>query len=95
LNEDDEIEAEQKEKKLWKRLNERFSQFSKDLEDLAEKIGVNLKFDIPYTELAFNANTGRSICWMYPTINAIINLTEQPFTIIDMSEVELVHFERV
>ena len=53
LNEDEEIEKEQKERKLWKRLNEWFSQFSKDIEDLSQKSGIDFKFDIPYTELGF------------------------------------------
>ncbi len=43
----------------------------------------------------FDGVPTRSIVFLQPTTNCLVNLSDQPAFIITLDEVELVHFERV
>ncbi|CAI2378197.1 unnamed protein product [Moneuplotes crassus] len=91
----DELEQEQREIGLKKRLNQKFINFVGHIEKAAKEDSSPLKFDVPYRELAFYGNTGRSIVKIMPTVNCFVNLIEFPFFVITIDEIEHVHFERV
>lgn len=91
----DEMDDEQRERQLRKRLNQAFKDFCGKVENVARKNGYNVEFEVPYRDLGFQGTPSREMVFVQPTMNCLVNLTETPFFLIDMSEVDHVHFERV
>jgi len=91
----DEMDDEQRERQLRKRLNEAFKEFCRKVESVAKKNGYSLEFDIPYRDLGFTGNPHKEMVSIQPTLNCLCNLTETPFFMVDLSNVDHVHFERV
>lgn len=91
----DEMDDEQRERQLRKRLNEAFKDFCKKVELVMRKNGYSLEFDIPYRDLGFLGNPHKEMVTIQPTLNCLCNLTETPFFVVDLSNVDHVHFERV
>ncbi|KAL7542241.1 hypothetical protein ACHAXR_011622 [Thalassiosira sp. AJA248-18] len=91
----DEMDDEQRERQLRKRLNEAFKDFCRKVESVARKNGYSLEFDIPYRDLGFMGNPNKEMVSIQPTLNCLCNLTETPFFVVDLSLVDHVHFERV
>jgi nucleosome binding factor SPN SPT16 subunit len=91
----DEIEEEQREREMKRRLNLAFKEFCLKVQKVAEHYEYSLEFDAPYKKSGFQGNPGREMVLLQPTAHCLVNLTEWPPTIITMSEVEHVHMERV
>lgn len=91
----DEMDDEQRERQLRKRLNQAFKEFCKKVDAVAKKNGYELEFDIPYRDLGFTGNPHKEMVTITPTLNCLVNLTETPFFVVDLDEVDHVHFERV
>ena len=91
----DEIENEQQEREMKKRLNAAFKDFCRKVQKLAQHFDFDLEFDVPYVDLGFYGSCNKEMVFIQPTVKCIVNLTETPFFLIDLSEVEHVHFERV
>lgn len=91
----DEMDDEQRERQLRKRLNQAFKEFCKKVDSVAKKNGYELEFDIPYRDLSFTGNPHKEMVTITPTLNCLVNLTETPFFVVDLDEVDHVHFERV
>ena len=91
----DEMDDEQRERQLRKRLNHAFKEFCKKVDAVAKKNGYELEFDIPYRDLGFTGNPHKEMVTIMPTLNCLVNLTETPFFVVDLDEVDHVHFERV
>ena len=91
----EEMDDEQRERQLRKKLNEAFKEFCRKVERVASKNGFTLEFDIPYRDLGFQGNPHKEMVYITPTLNCLVNLTETPFFVVDMSNVDHVHFERI
>ncbi|GAB4820394.1 hypothetical protein N2152v2_007440 [Parachlorella kessleri] len=94
----DEIEEEQRERERRNSINRQFSQFVKRVQqDIWERdySDLNLEFEIPFRELGFFGVPSRSSAFIMPTVNCLVELTEMPFTVLTLSEVNLVNLERV
>jgi len=91
----DEMDDEQRERQLRKRLNQAFKDFCKKVDAVAKKNGYRLEFDIPYRDLGFTGNPHKEMVQLLPTLNCLVNLTETPFFVVDLDHVDHVHFERV
>lgn len=93
----DEIEEEQRERDRRNKINQEFQQFFKRVQEHWERefADMQLEFDIPFKELGFDGVPHRSTVRMYPTVNCLIELTEMPFTVIALEEIEIVNLERV
>mmetsp|Transcript_10616 Transcript_10616/g.13105 ORF Transcript_10616/g.13105 Transcript_10616/m.13105 type:complete len:1111 (-) Transcript_10616:134-3466(-) len=91
----DEMDDEQRERQLRKRLNEAFKEFCRKVENVARKNGHTIEFDIPYRDLGFYGTPSKEMVTVQPTLHCLINLTETPFFVVDLGEVDHVHFERV
>lgn len=89
----DELEEEQRERALRNRMNQEFSNFSKKIEDQAK----DLEFDIPYRELGFYGVPphNKSSSFIMPAVNALVELTEPPWFVMPLGDIEIAHFERV
>ena len=95
LYDPDEVDDEQRERLLRKKLNEAFKDFCRKVEVVSKKNGFSIEFDIPYRDLGFMGTPNKEMVFVQPTLNCLVNLTETPFFCIDLSEVDHVHFERV
>ena len=91
----EEMDDEQRERQLRKKLNEAFKDFCRKVEKVASKNGFTLEFDIPYRDLGFQGNPHKEMVFIMPTLNCLCNLTETPFFVVDLNNVDHVHFERV
>jgi nucleosome binding factor SPN SPT16 subunit len=92
----DEMDDEQRERQLRKRLNLAFKEFCKKVDAVAKNNGyTSLEFEIPYRDLGFTGTPNKEMVTIMPTLNCLINLTETPFFVVDLEEVDHVHFERV
>lgn len=91
----EEMDDEQRERQLRRKLNEAFKEFCRKVEAVARKNGFTLEFDIPYRDLGFQGNPHKEMVFIMPTLNCLVNLTETPFFVADLSDVDHVHFERV
>lgn len=90
----DEIEVEQRERKMRKMLNMKFKDYTQKVEEVAKKNDFALEFDVPFKDLAFQGTPNREMVKMQPTVHCLVNLTELPHFVVCMNEVEHVHFER-
>jgi nucleosome binding factor SPN SPT16 subunit len=91
----DEMDDELRERQLRKRLNAAFKDFCKKVDAVAKKNNQDIEFDIPYRDLGFTGNPHKEMVTIMPTLNCLVNLTETPFFVVDLDEVDHVHFERI
>lgn len=56
---------------------------------------LNLEFEIPFRELGFHGVPHRQTGFLMPSVNALVELIDMPFTVITMTEVNIVNLERV
>mmetsp|Transcript_22159 Transcript_22159/g.52512 ORF Transcript_22159/g.52512 Transcript_22159/m.52512 type:complete len:1066 (-) Transcript_22159:1005-4202(-) len=87
----DELEEEQRERALRNRMNAEFKTFAQKIEEQAGDI----EFDIPYRELGFHGLINKTTSLIMPTVNALVELIEFPWLVVQIGEIEIVHFERV
>lgn len=90
---EEEFEAEQEERRRRAQLDKEFKNYAEKIADAARNETVSV--DIPFRELGFNGVPSRSSVWIQPTTDCLVQLTEPPFTVITLSEIEIVHLERV
>jgi len=90
----DELEEEQRERQLRKRMNAEFQNFAKKIE---EQAGEQVEFDIPYRDLGFYGVPphNKSTCFVMPTVQALVELTEPPWFVVPVADIEVASFERV
>lgn len=89
---EDEIEAEQDERRKRAELNRHFKAFADKIADASDG---RLEVDIPYRELGFQGVPSRSNVLMQPTTDCLVHLVEPPFLVVTLAEVEVAHLERV
>ncbi|EIW72803.1 hypothetical protein TREMEDRAFT_14082, partial [Tremella mesenterica DSM 1558] len=92
---EDEIEQEAEERRRRTELDRLFRDFAKQIENAAQRQQYEIEVDVPFRELGFEGVPFRSAVLLQPTTNCLVQLSEQPFTVISLNEVEIVHLERV
>ncbi|KAF2674877.1 SPT16-domain-containing protein, partial [Microthyrium microscopicum] len=90
---EDEFEQEQEEKRRRNDLDKLFKGFAQKIEASAPV--DTLKTDIPIRKLGFNGVPSRSNVLVLPTPDALVQLTEPPFLVVTLLDIEFVHLERV
>ncbi|EEB07329.1 FACT complex component Spt16 [Schizosaccharomyces japonicus yFS275] len=89
---EDELEQEQEERRRRSQLDREFRAFA---EKIAEASDNRIELDIPFRELAFSGVPFRANVLLQPTTDCLVQLTDTPFTVITLSEIEIAHLERV
>ncbi|KAF2417233.1 SPT16-domain-containing protein [Tothia fuscella] len=96
---EEEFEAEQEERRRRSDLDKQFLAFAKRIEEASrdDKSGRddNLRVDVPFRDLGFNGVPARSSVWISPTTDCLVQLTEPPFMVVTLDDIEVVHLERV
>ncbi|CDW89086.1 isoform a [Stylonychia lemnae] len=77
-----------------KRLNEQ-DEFTQAVEAFALENKYEIEFDVPFKDLEFTGCHAKSNVKIVPTRGCLIALSELPFFVLDLSQVEIAHFERV
>ena len=96
MNDLDELEQEEKERQAKKKLSERFFTFARNVEAQSKKSSDPIEFDVPIQDLFFQGCPMKQSVKVRPTRkNCIISISEFPFFVINVDEIEAVHFERV
>ena len=90
----DELDEEQREREMRRRLNLAFKEFCLKLEKVAAHYDYSLNIDVPFVKSAFEANPHREMVRVMPTTHCLVNLTETPVFCLTISDIEHVHFER-
>lgn len=95
MNDLDELEQEERERQNKKRLSQKFFNFAKLIQGQSEKTSNVIEFDIPIEEFAFQGCHKKSVVKIRPTKNCLMAISEFPFFVIELADIETVHFERV
>ncbi|KAL1955652.1 hypothetical protein VTO42DRAFT_8197 [Malbranchea cinnamomea] len=90
---EEEFEAEQEERRRRAALDREFKAFAEKISDAGKDEGVDV--DIPFREIGFTGVPNRSNVLIQPTTDALVQLTEPPFLVITLNEIEIAHLERV
>ena len=90
---EEEFEQEQEERRRRAALNREFKQFTEKIADAGRD--QNLAVDIPFRELGFSGVPSRSQVLIQPTTDCLVQLTEPPFLVVSLGDIEVVHLERV
>ncbi|KAF9107211.1 FACT complex subunit spt16 [Mortierella sp. AM989] len=89
---EDELASEQEERKRRAHLNREFKQFGEKITEISEN---RVEVDVPFRDLAFNGVPFRTNVLLKPTQDCLVHLSEAPFLVVTLSDVEIVHLERV
>lgn len=94
----DEIEEEQRERARKNKINTEFESFVNRVSDLWGQPQFkrnDLEFDQPLRDLGFHGVPHKSSVFISPTSTCLVELTETPFVVITLAEIEIVNLERV
>ncbi|KAL9931226.1 hypothetical protein V8E36_009903 [Tilletia maclaganii] len=92
IGDEDEIELEQEERRRRQQLNKEFKHFAQRISDASEN---RIVVDTPFRDLGFNGVPFRTNVLMQPTQECLVHLSEAPFLVVTLADVEIVHLERV
>ncbi len=93
---EDEIEMEQQERKRRALLNKEIKAFAEKIAEVASSSnGETLELDIPFRELSFEGVPFRTSARLQPTTECLVHLTDPPFLVVTLSEIEIASLERV
>lgn len=90
---EEEFEAEQEEKRRRAQLDKEFRNFTEKIADAGKSEGLSV--DTPFRDLGFNGVPARSSVMVQPTTDCLVQLVEPPFMVITLTDIEVVHLERV
>lgn len=90
---EEEFEAEQEERRRRTELDRQFKAFAEKIADAGKNENVDV--DIPFRELGFNGVPFRSSVFCQPSTECLVQLTEPPFMVITLEDIEIAHLERV
>ncbi|KAJ1849454.1 FACT complex subunit spt16 [Coemansia sp. RSA 2708] len=89
---EDEIEAEQEELRRRRQLNREFEDFAARIVDASNH---EVELDKPFRNIAFTGVPARANVLLQPTVECLVHLSDAPFFVLTVADVELVHLERV
>ncbi|KAG9301417.1 hypothetical protein G9A89_018089 [Geosiphon pyriformis] len=89
---EDELGAEQEERRRRILLNKEFKLFA---EKIFEASDGRFEIDVPYRDLGFNGVPYRTNVLLQPTTECLVHLTDPPFLVITIADIEVAHLERV
>ena len=90
---DEEFQQEQDERRRRADLDKTFKSFAEKISDAGRE--QNISVDIPFRDLSFNGVPHRSNVIMAPATDALVQLTEPPFSVLTLDEIEVAHLERI
>ncbi|KAG8217204.1 FACT complex subunit SPT16 [Butyriboletus roseoflavus] len=93
---EDEIEMEQQERRRRLMVNKEFKLFAERIAEAAStSTGETVEVDIPFRELSFEGVPFRTNVRLQPTTECLVHLTDAPFLVVTLNEIEIASLERV
>ncbi|KAF5372890.1 hypothetical protein D9758_001715 [Tetrapyrgos nigripes] len=93
---EDEIEMEQQERRRRQILNKEIKAFAEKVSEAASASnGESLELDIPFRELSFEGVPFRTAVRLQPTTDCLVHLTDPPFLVVTLADIEIASLERV
>ncbi|KAF8531659.1 FACT complex subunit SPT16 [Gautieria morchelliformis] len=93
---EDEIELEQSERKRRHALNKEFNAFAERcMDSYSSSMGETMEVEVPFRELSFEGVPHRTNVRLQPTTECLVHLSDPPFLVVTLSEIEIVSLERV
>lgn len=89
---EDELAQEQEERRHRQALNREFQMFSERVAEFSKKA---VDVDVPIRELGFQGVHWRQLVLLQPTTECLVHLSDTPFLVVNLSDVEIAHLERV
>jgi nucleosome binding factor SPN SPT16 subunit len=89
---EDELAAEHEERLHRSQLNKEFQSFAERIQEMSNGI---VEVDIPYRRVGFYGVPFRQLVLLQPTTECLVHLTDPPYLVITLSEIEIAHLERV
>ena len=90
---EDEFEQEQEERRRRAELDKLFLNFARKIEESGADEGI--KLDMPLRDMSWHGVPARSNVIISPTSDCLVQLTESPFLVVTLDDIEIVHLERV
>ncbi|KAK1754796.1 FACT complex subunit-domain-containing protein [Echria macrotheca] len=90
---EDEFEAEQEERRRRAELDRLFKAFAEKIAEAGRS--ENIEVDMPMRDLGFHGVPFRSNVYIQPTTECLIQITEPPFMVLTLEDIECAHLERV
>jgi len=90
---EEEFEQEQEERRRRADLDRQFKAFAEKIAEAGKNDNVDV--DVPFRELGFNGVPFRSNVFCQPSTDCLVQLTEPPFMVITLDDIEIAHLERV
>ena len=94
-NDLDELEEEEAERAARKRLNTRFHNYAKLIEQASKRTQTPIAVDMPENDLAFFGCPQRQVVKIRPTKDCLVAISDFPFFVMDVDDIEIVAFERM
>ena len=96
----DEVDEEERENQLRKRLDRAFNKFCADTLNIARANGQSIGDDnevekVNNPKLGFSGKPFKEMAFIQPTSHCLVNLVESDFLVVPVDEIEHIHFERV
>jgi nucleosome binding factor SPN SPT16 subunit len=91
LGDEDEVMAEVEERKRRKEADAEFRSFAVKISEVSKVLLV----EEPFRELGFSGVPHRQTVLLQPTAESLVYLSEPPFLVVTLAEVEIVYFERI
>lgn len=88
---EDEIAQEREERRRRQQANEEFKSFAEKISEAYR----GLEVEIPFRDLGFNGVSSRQTVLLQPTTECLVYLSEPPYTIVTLEDVEIAYLERV
>ncbi|KAH7107755.1 FACT complex subunit SPT16 [Auriculariales sp. MPI-PUGE-AT-0066] len=93
---EDELELEQMERKRRQQLNREFKHYAEKIGEAASTfLGEELEVDIPFSDMGFEGVPSRANVKLYPTMDCLVQLSEPPFIVVTLGDIEVASLERV
>lgn len=93
FDDDEEFEAEQEERRRRAALDKEFKNFAEKISEAGRNDNVSV--DIPYRDLGFQGVPNRANVLLQPSTDCLVQLTDPPFFVVTLDEIEAAHLERV
>ncbi|TFK25049.1 FACT complex subunit SPT16 [Coprinopsis marcescibilis] len=93
---EDEIEMEQQERRRRAMLNKEVKTFAERIAEAAShSLGETIEVDQPFRELSFEGVPFRTSARLQPTTECLVHLTDPPFLVVTLADIEIASLERV
>lgn len=92
FGDEDELAQEAEERKRRAEANAEFKSFA---ERVVEQSGRTIDVDVPFRDLGFSGIYTKHNVLMQPTTDCLVQLTELPFLVAPLAEVEVAYLERI